>query len=66
MKKFNKINSADFINITMAFIVPVMKKDYVLYNSTEKKKDRSNSNPIEIRTKNDATRKLFCEQSYDL
>uniref|UniRef100_A0AC34QT06 Uncharacterized protein n=1 Tax=Panagrolaimus sp. JU765 TaxID=591449 RepID=A0AC34QT06_9BILA len=42
----------------MAFIVPVMKKDYVLYNQTEKKKDRSNSSPIEIRTKNDATPRL--------
>uniref|UniRef100_A0A7E4VK80 Uncharacterized protein n=1 Tax=Panagrellus redivivus TaxID=6233 RepID=A0A7E4VK80_PANRE len=40
----------------MAFIVPVMKKDYVLYNSSsnEARKKRANSNPDEMRRRNHA------------
>uniref|UniRef100_A0A914YNA9 Uncharacterized protein n=1 Tax=Panagrolaimus superbus TaxID=310955 RepID=A0A914YNA9_9BILA len=44
----------------MAFIVPVMKKDYVLYNSAkaEARKKRANSNPLEIRRKGDSTPRI--------
>lgn len=50
---------------TMAFIVPVMKKDFILYNTLDRKKDRANSNPIDIRTtKNDnnSTRELLSHE----
>jgi hypothetical protein len=42
----------------MAFIVPVMKKDYVLYNSAEARKKRANSNPLEIQRKGDSTPRI--------
>ena len=44
---------------TMAFIVPVMKKDYILYSSAmaDARKKRANSNPLEVRRKGEATRK---------
>ncbi|KAE9556359.1 hypothetical protein FO519_000399 [Halicephalobus sp. NKZ332] len=42
----------------MAFIVPVVRRDFVLYNSAEKKKERSISNPLEMRKKNEPSRKL--------
>uniref|UniRef100_A0AC35FKX9 Uncharacterized protein n=1 Tax=Panagrolaimus sp. PS1159 TaxID=55785 RepID=A0AC35FKX9_9BILA len=42
----------------MAFIVPVMKKDYVLYNSAEARKKRANSNPLEIQRKGNSTPRI--------
>jgi len=42
----------------MAFIVPVVKRDFILYHSSSKKKDRADSNPVELKKKNQPSRKI--------
>ena len=44
---------------TMAFIVPVVKRDFILYHSSSKKKDRADSNPVELKKKNQPSRKFL-------
>ena len=59
MNNFDYIDEFRISATNMAFIVPVVRRDFILYNSVDKKKDRADSNPIELRKKNESGRKFF-------